>query len=437
MVTPNADIVPVQLSLTSGDLITLWAPRWRENGEDWEAFLGDEDSLFAFPDAAALAAFVRTVAEHDLADHPAWPLVRTLRAAELVPQDAHCYDLVGVPELAADNPDTWTVGELAEIVTVTRALADTCGLDAVHTVLDSAPGFALLDQGSWAFDGREGRKLWVELADTVVRRWDEVIDALDALVREPEVDADALSRARAELATAGGADARGGSTARGSTSDDPTGHRAAADGPTGDGAGANPRERTGAPATAAGPESFWQEVGIDPILIGTAQGEYYTLRCYLDDKPLFLGSQGRIQALPSARALARHLAGEGATDHDLTTVSTWSEVVAAAESGELAVEVEPENTYLLTGLGDDLADGPAAIDPNQLDLAVELVRDVGEWAGDDDPRRALAQSQSLGWLTSFVLRPDPTRLAPSPPFDAEAGRWNALVDGLVARLYRP
>ncbi|HEX5811955.1 MAG TPA: primosomal protein, partial [Pseudonocardia sp.] len=45
-----SDIVPIQLSLTEGDLVTLWAPRWREDGEDWEAFLGDDDSLFAFPE---------------------------------------------------------------------------------------------------------------------------------------------------------------------------------------------------------------------------------------------------------------------------------------------------------------------------------------------------------------------------------------------------
>src|SRR5207245_11200197 len=49
------DIVPIQLSLTAGDLITLWAPRWREAGEEWEGFLGDEDAIHAFPDAPALA----------------------------------------------------------------------------------------------------------------------------------------------------------------------------------------------------------------------------------------------------------------------------------------------------------------------------------------------------------------------------------------------
>ena len=63
-----SDIVPIQLSLTEGDLVTLWAPRWREDGEEWEAFLGDDDSLFAFPEVAQLAAFVRTDDAHDLGD---------------------------------------------------------------------------------------------------------------------------------------------------------------------------------------------------------------------------------------------------------------------------------------------------------------------------------------------------------------------------------
>ena len=52
-----SDIVPIQLSLTEGDLVTLWAPKWREDGEEWEAFLGDDDALFAFPNVAQLAAF--------------------------------------------------------------------------------------------------------------------------------------------------------------------------------------------------------------------------------------------------------------------------------------------------------------------------------------------------------------------------------------------
>jgi len=415
---PNSDIVPIQLSLTSGDLITLWAPRWREDGEEWEAFLGDDDSLFAFPDTAALAAFVRTATGHDLSDHPAWPIVRQLSVTELVPEEAHCYDLVGAPSIVADDPDTWTVSELAEIIGMTRSLADTCGLQVIDEVLESAAGFSVLDQGSYAFSGRDGSKRWAELTKTVAARWDEVLDALDALVITPDVDATALATARREL----GADPE----TAGSTPDDAD-VETAEDVPAGDTA------------------TFWEHIGIDPILISTPQGDHYTLRCYLDDKPVFLGSGGRIDALPSARALARHLsseattgtAGSGGDVTDLARASTWPELMEGAAAGEVTVEVDPENTYQLTGIGDDLADGPLAVDPHQLDLAVELLLDVGEWAGDEGAKLALGTSQSLGWLTSFVLRPDPTRLAPSPPFDAEAGRWNALVDELTARLRRP
>ena len=44
------------------------------------------------------------------------------------------------------------------------------------------------------------------------------------------------------------------------------------------------------------PPGFWAEVGIDPIKIQTSSRDYYTLRCYLDDDPVFLGSDGTILA---------------------------------------------------------------------------------------------------------------------------------------------
>ena len=193
-----SDIVPIQLSLTEGDLVTLWAPRWREDGEEWEAFLGDDDSLFAFPEVAQLAAFVRTDDAHDLGDHPAWPVVADLTVAELTPEEAHRYDVIGVPELAAEDTDQWTVGELAEIVGMVRSIAEVCELEVVEEVLDSAPGFALLDQGTLPFVGREGGKLWEQLVDTIAERWDDVIDALDDLVTTPRVDMTALAAAEKE-----------------------------------------------------------------------------------------------------------------------------------------------------------------------------------------------------------------------------------------------
>jgi len=59
---------------------------------------------------------------------------------------------------------------------------------------------------------------------------------------------------------------------------------------------------------------------------------------------------------------------------------------------------------------------------------------LGAGAGDGVPREESAESEGLGWLVSFVIRPDPTRLAPSPPFDTEAAKFAALVERVRARL---
>jgi hypothetical protein len=407
-----SDIVPIQLSLTEGDLVTLWAPRWREDGEEWEAFLGDDDALFAFPEVAQLAAFVRTATEHDLVDHPAWSVVPDLTVAELTPEETRCYDVVGVPELAAEDADTWTIGELAEVTDMVRSLADVCDLDVVNEVLDSAPGFALLHQGPLPFVGREGSRLWTQMVETIAQRWDEVVDALDDLVDTPDVDPAALAAAEKETAV----------LAERADADEVTaGHVSDSDDEDSDDTESEP--------------TFWEEVGIDPIRITTRDGEYVTLRCYLDDQPVFLGSDGTIEVFGSERALARWIAEHGAEDHDLVEASTWEQVVARAAVGELEVEVDELNSYVLTGIEHDIAGGTLAVDPSQLELATELLLDVGDWAGDDEPREALADSEPLGWLVSFVVRPDPTRLAPSPPYTAESARWKELVDDLQGRLH--
>ncbi|MGH3864252.1 primosomal protein [Actinokineospora sp.] len=407
------DIVPIELGLPQGDVVTLWAPRWREDGEEWEAFLGHEEDLYAFPDAAHLAAFVRTTEEHDLSDHPAWHLVPALSVAELMPDEAHQYDLVGVPELAAEEPDTWTVGELADIVAIVRSLADVCELDEVHEVLNSADGFAVLDQGTFPFTGRDGERLWTDLAETIAERWDEVLDALDSVVTAPDVDEAALEKSAEELVAF---HAEAAETAAEDDDIEPVDAEATDE------------------AAEEAPPTFWSEVGIDPIKIITDGSEYYTLRCYLDDEPIFLGSDGKIDVATSARGLAKFLANGDHSDNDIAEVSTWDAVAAKATDGSLDLEVETDNTYVLQGLGDDLAEGVDAVDPVQLDLAVELLTDTADWAGDEAVGEALNQSEALGWLVSFILAPDPTRMAPSAPFDKESATWNKLVQDFEDRL---
>ncbi|HEX3780382.1 MAG TPA: primosomal protein [Pseudonocardiaceae bacterium] len=430
------DIVPIELGLPQGDLVTLWAPRWREDGEEWEAFLGHEDDLYAFPDTPHLAAFTRTDTEHDLADHPAWHVVPALSVAELTPDEEHQYDLVGVPELVSEDPDTWVLSELADIVSMIRSLADVCELDAVHEILDSASGFSLLEQGTLPFSGREGSVLWTELAEVVAEKWDDLLDAIDEVVTVPEVDEAALATAQTELAeleaqAESDAEELDGDEAL-ETDEDGDGEKPATDKAEDD--------EDDAEADEAEPEQeelgFWGEVGIDPIKIITAEHEYYTLRCYLDDDPLFLGSDGKIDVFSSGKALVRHLADAGAElpDNDLSQVSTWQEVLNAATDGSLAIEIEESNLYVLTGIAEDIEEGPDSVDPTQLDLVVELFSDAADWAGEDSVSKALAQSESLGWLVSFVLRPDPTRLAPSAPFDKEQTAWKKLATAFEDRL---
>jgi hypothetical protein len=336
--------------------------------------------------------------------------VPDLTVAELTPQDTRRYDIVGVPELVAEDADTWTISELAEITDMVRSIADVCELDGVLEVLGAAPGFELLHQGTLPFAGREGARLWSQLVETVADRWDQVIDALDELVDTPDVDPAALAAAEKEIAV---------------VDEEPP--------PV-----TEPDREVGADEADEDDDEvggFWEGVGIDPIRITTRDGSVVTLRCYLDDAPVFLGSAGRIEVFPNERALARWIADDGAEGHDLAAASTWSEVVEQAGVGELTVQVDDLNAYTLTGLADDIGEGTLFVDPAQLELATELLLDVGDWAGDDQPREALAESQALGWLVSFIIKPDPTRLAPSPPFDAESARFQQLVGALTARLH--
>ncbi|SDP16320.1 hypothetical protein SAMN04487905_102223 [Actinopolyspora xinjiangensis] len=404
------DIVPIELGLPQGDLVTLWAPRWREDGEEWEAFLGHEENLYAFPDPAHLAAFVRSGAVNDLDDHPAWHVVPALSAVDLSPDEDHQYDLVGVPELVAEPPDTWTINELSEIVEMARSLAEVCELDTVTEVLQDAEGFDLLGEGTLPFSGKEGQRRWNRLCRVVAERWDELLDAIDGVVATPEVDAAAVATAESELAEALPGE------------DDETAPAAAED---------SEYEELGEPEEEQG---FWREIGIDPIKIVTGGREYYSLRCYLDDDPVFLGSEGSIDVCTSPRALARYLAEDKVDGSDLARVATWPTVKNKATGGELEIEVEQDNTYVLSGLDADLDEGPSAVDPTQLDLAEELLTDAAAWAGDESVENALAPSERLGWMLSFVLRPDPNRLPPTPPFDDEVAAWRELVENFEARL---
>ncbi|WP_063060426.1 hypothetical protein [Nocardia sienata] len=410
----SGDIVPIELGLTDGDLVTLWAPRWRDGDDEWEAFLGHEDALYGFESVAELAAFIRTDADNDLIDHPAWKVVAGLSAAELEPGDNYSFDLVGVPELAAGDPDVDTVAELEDTLAMVRNIGEVCELETVTKFFGSHPSLGALAGGTHMFAGRDGEELWDQIGAAVAKSWDDVLDAIDSVVRVPEVDAEAVALAEAELLAAEENEVDADDAA--DTDDDSDFEPVDLDEDDDEDA-----ELT-----------FWEEVGIDPVKIVTADTEYFTLRCYLDDEPIFLGAGNSISVFASERALARYLADDH--EHDLARISTFAEVQTAAIDGSLEVEVTEENVYVLPGLADDLAEGPEAVDTEQLDLVLELFSDAADYADDDAVEQALSKSTPLGWYVSYLLNPDPTRMAPNPPFDAEARAWRELERNFESRL---
>ncbi|RAV07698.1 primosomal protein [Mycolicibacterium sp. GF69] len=415
-----ADIVPIRLGLTKGDLYTLWAPRWRDAGDEWEAFLGKDDDLYGLESVADLVAFVRTDKDNDLADHPAWEKLTEANAHRLDPAEDHQYDLIGVPEVVAEKASDEAVRQLHRTLAIVSALGSVCELPAVTRFFNGNPVLSTLGGGVEGFSGRSGRKRWSEIETVIARAWDNVIDAIDEVITTPDVDADAAEKAEAELAEPAPEPEE-------DVVDETADVEAAEDGEDeSDALTAQAQNQV-----LGSDEDFWLKVGIDPVRLMTSASTYYTLRCYLDDQPVFLGRNGRISVFGSERALARYLADEH--DHDLSGLATYDDIRTAATDGSLEVEVTDDNVYVLTGIVDDLAEGPDALDHDQLELAVELLRDVGDYSEDSTVDAALDPDQPLGRLVAHVLEPDKVR-APSPPYAKAVEQWETLEAFVESRL---
>ncbi len=424
-----ADLVPICLSLTDGDRYTVWAPRWRDAGDEWEAFLGKDEDLYVFATPADLVAFVRTNTDNDLVDHPGWKGLTEANAHKLEPADDKQFDLIAVEELVSEKPTEESVTALANTLAIVSSIGSVCELPAVMKFFNGNPTLGTLAGGIDHFTGKAGLKRWNVIADVIGRSWDDVLGALDEIVSTPEVSSAVSDAAAAELAEpleeedAGHADEE-------TTEEQETKPAAESADDAADGEQARV---TGDEAVLGGDEDFWGKVGIDPIRIMTGGGTFYTLRCYFDDRPIFLGRNGRISVFTSERALARYLADEH--DHDLSDLSTYDDIRTAATDGSLRVDVTHDNVYVLTGLADDLAAGPDAMDREQLDLAVELLRDVGDYAEDNTADKAFATERPLGKLAAYVLEPGSVS-KPAPPYTDAVEAWEELERFVESRLRR-
>ncbi|GAA3154513.1 hypothetical protein GCM10010531_01960 [Blastococcus jejuensis] len=418
-------IVPIALTLDDRTGYTLWAPPWEEDGEEWQAFLGttegDTAKVHLFPTPAALAAFCRGSTDHDLADHPVWPVVQGLGAADLTPDEDHRFDLDGVYDIAAENPDRWAVDELAATIDIVSRLADCLdtggdeedddededeeGQFEAVAELAAKPEIGSLGLGVEAFVGRSGEDAWIGVGGVLDDLWEDVVAELeehfdwtgagtatledyppaaeleevasDDVLDVEELDDDVEEDAAPAASAPGVSTIRGGSRI------------------------------TASEAAVSKAAQFWESVGILPVEVVVPEGAGVTLRCYVDDVARFLGRDGEIYLFTTPADLARFIAGnEG---HDLEEIASWPEVADT--------DVEPlpaeQDRYDLTELSEvlaEVADGAAGLVDHRAFVApVEGVRDLAEYAGIARVEELLAPSSALGRAVARAERePDAT-----------------------------
>ncbi|MGB7109976.1 MAG: primosomal protein, partial [Mycobacterium sp.] len=362
----------------------------------------------------------------DLVDHPAWKELTKANAHKLEPADDKHFDLVAVEEVVSDKPTEESVALLANALAIVSSIGSVCELPAVMKFFNGNPTLGALSGGIGHFTGKAGLKRWNAIAAVVARSWDDVLGAVDEIVSIPDVDTAASDTAAAELAEPF-EEPEPVEEDEPENTDEPEAAADAVDEEVG-------KARAGGDeAVLGGDEDFWVKVGIDPIRMLTGAGTFYTLRCYFDDRPIFLGRNGRISVFGSERTLARYLADEH--DHDLSDLSTYDDIRTAATDGSLRVDVTDDNVYVLSGLVDDLADGPDAVDRDQLDLAIELLRDVGDYAEDNTADQALSLERPLGKLAAYVLDSDSVS-RPAPPYADAVRAWEELEAFVESRLRR-
>lgn len=439
----TADLVPIRLGLPDGDRYTLWAPRWRDAGDEWEAFLGKNEDLHAFETVADLVAFVRTDTDNDLVDHPAWKDLTKAHAHDLDPAEDKTFDLVVVEELVAEKPTEESVTTLAATLAIVSSIGSVCELAAVSKFFNGNPRLGTVSGGINHFTGRGGQQRWNVIAEIIERSWDGVLKAIEEIISIPDVDAKLSAQAADELAKEPQdpaqklkeEDESNGEDSESETVEEASGESAeAAEEDTE--ADSAVQEEARAPednVVLGNNKDFWLHVGIDPIQIMTSAGTFYTLRCYVNDQPIFLGRNGRISVFSSERAMARYLADEH--DHDLSDLSTYDDIRTAATDGSLVVGITDDNIYVLSGLANDFADGPDAVDREQLELAVELLRDIGVYSEESTVGKALERGRALGNLVAYVLQPGSVS-KPVAPYAAAVREWEKLERFVESRLRR-
>jgi hypothetical protein len=180
----DAAIVPITLTVNGRTGLTLWAPPWEdEDGEEWMGFLGDGAKILLYPTTAELAAFIVSGQENDLSDHPAWGRVARSTPDDLEPAEDDAYDLDAVYDWAAGEPDPVSVSALANVVDMVGKIADCCDDGALRRLIEDTPEYAELVSEDVSYLGKEGKRAWNQLGDTLADSWERAMARVGSWLR--------------------------------------------------------------------------------------------------------------------------------------------------------------------------------------------------------------------------------------------------------------
>jgi hypothetical protein len=340
MTRSSAAIVPITLTLNGRTGLTLWAPPWEdEDGEEWQGFLGDGAKILLYPNARELAAFVASGEENDLSDHPAWGYVQKLRPDDLRPSGDDNYDLDMVYEWASGEPDPVHVSALANVVDMVAKIADACDDGALRRLVENTPAYETLVDEENTYQGRDGRKRWNELGDTITETWERAIARVESwLSWQGDFSSSELLEA----------------------------------------------------------EGLWERVGAEPIRIVLSDTTYLTVRGDVtrdaagnETETVFLGTDDTVAVFTDVADLARYC--RVAESHQLQKLERWGELADVADddpflpANDASYDLRapnPDGAQLLAELIDfcnldidtSLLDGPA--EKIDKDDWREFVRDV-------------------------------------------------------------
>ena len=275
MTSEAASIVPITLTVDDRTGLTLYAPPWEdEDGEEWQGFLGDGRKILLYPSTDELAAFIASGEENDLSDHPAYGQILKATPDDLKPSAEDHYDLDQVYEWAGDEPDPVHVSALADVVDMVARIADCCDDGALRRLVEGTPAYAELVDEDVSYQGKEGRKRWNELGDTIADSWERAIKRTSDWLEwvgdfsESEFDAD---------------------------------------------------------------DSVWEHVGAEPIAIRIGDETYLTVRAEILVDPdtdevemAFLGDDGKVSVFSEVADLARYC--REAKGHRLHKLEWWDEL---------------------------------------------------------------------------------------------------------------